>query len=311
MSTKGAILSVNISTQKGEIKRPAPQIDINHQGIVGDAHAGNWQRQVSLLSQEQIDGFSKETGERFLPGQFAENLTVCGLCLDSVAVLDRFRIGTVLLEVTQLGKACHGDRCAVYQQVGRCVMPKAGIFCRVVEGGTVKPGDGIELVPKALSILIVTLSDRAFSGVYTDRSGPRISEILNDYFEEKKRPVKIDRTILPDDSEKLREALIKAIDNNVDVIFTCGSTGVGPRDIAPETVEAVCSKTIPGIMENIRVKYGKDKPSALLSRSIAAIAGTTQIYTLPGSVKAVEEYLPEILKTLSHTVLMIHSIDAH
>ncbi len=97
----------------------------------------------------------------------------------------------------------------------------------------------------------------------------------------------------------------------MDVIFTCGSTGVGPRDIAPETVESVSEKTIPGIMENIRIKYGKDRPSVLLSRSVAAIAATTQIYTLPGSVRAVEEYLAEILKTLDHAILMIHGIDAH
>ena len=86
---------------------------------------------------------------------------------------------------------------------------------------------------------------------------------------------------------------------------------MGPRDCTPETVESVSDKMIPGIMENIRIKYGKDKPSVLLSRSVAAIAGTTQIYTLPGSVRAVEEYLAEILKTLDHAILMIHGIDAH
>jgi molybdopterin adenylyltransferase len=311
MSNKGTVLSVNVSTEKGVVKIPVSQIDMNDLGIVGDAHAAKWQRQVSLLSQEQIDIFAKETGKDIQPGQFAENLTVSGLQLDGVAVLDRFQIGAMELEVTQLGKTCHGDKCAIYQEVGKCVMPKEGIFCRVIQGGTVKPGDSIEYIPKTLKVLVVTLSDRAFSGVYTDRSGPRVTDILNDYFKDKKQHLKIDNTILPDNAEKLRQILTRAIDDKVDVIFTCGSTGVGPRDIAPETVESVCDKTIPGIIENIRVKYGKDKPSVLLSRSVAAIAGTTQIYTLPGSVRAVEEYLAEILKTLEHAILMIHCIDAH
>ncbi|MHC4881601.1 MAG: molybdenum cofactor synthesis domain-containing protein [Planctomycetota bacterium] len=311
MSNKGTILSVNVSTEKGVVKSPVSQVEMNGLGIVGDAHAGQWQRQVSLLSQEQIDIFTKETGKDIQPGQFAENLTVSGLPLDGVAVLDRFQIGRVELEVTQLGKRCHGDGCAIYQEVGKCVMPKEGVFCRVIQGGTVKPGDSIEYTPRGLKISVVTLSDRAFSGVYPDRSGPRVTEMLNDFFKDRKQALQIENTILPDDAEKLRQALTRAIEDKVDIIFTCGGTGIGPRDIAPETVEAVCDKTIPGIMENIRIKYGQNKPSVLLSRSVAAIAGRTQIYTLPGSVRAVEEYLSEILKTLQHAILMIHCIDAH
>ncbi|MHC5093862.1 MAG: molybdenum cofactor synthesis domain-containing protein [Planctomycetota bacterium] len=311
MSNKGTILSVNISAEKGVAKSPVSQVQINDLGIVGDAHAGQWHRQVSLLSQEQIDLFAKETDKDIQPGQFAENLTVSGLQFDSIAVLDRFQIGGVQLEVTQLVKRCHGDGCAIYQEVGKCVMPKEGIFCRVIQGGTVKAGDSIEYAPRMLKISVVTLSDRAFSGVYTDRTGPRVTEMLNDYFKDKTQALQIENKILPDDAERLKQALAHAIDEKVDVIFTCGGTGVGPRDIAPETVETVCDKMIPGIMENIRIKYGTDKPSVLLSRSIAAIARMTQIYTLPGSVRAVEEYLIEIVKTLEHATLMIHGIDAH
>lgn len=311
MSNKGTILSVNISAEKGVAKSPVSQVQINDLGIVGDAHAGQWHRQVSLLSQEQIDLFAKETDKDIQPGQFAENLTVSGLQYDSIAVLDRFQIGGVQLEVIQLGKRCHGDGCAIYQEVGKCVMPKEGIFCRVIQGGTVKAGDSIEYAPRMLKISVVTLSDRAFSGVYTDRTGPRVTEMLNDYFKDKTQALQIENKILPDDAERLKQALAHAIDEKVDVIFTCGGTGVGPRDIAPETVETVCDKMIPGIMENIRIKYGTDKPSVLLSRSIAAIARMTQIYTLPGSVRAVEEYLTEIVKTLEHATLMIHGIDAH
>lgn len=311
MSNKGTVVSVNVSIQKGTVKKPVPQGVIDAAGIVGDAHAGPWQRQVSLLSQEQIDAFSKEAGRKILPGEFAENITVSGIDLNHVGILDRFRIGQAELEVAQVGKKCHGDSCAIYKEVGKCVMPHKGIFCRVLSGGTVKPGDILQYVPKVLTILIFTLSDRAFSGVYTDRSGPHVEAILQGYFVKKGCPVHIDKKILSDDASALRETLTEAINGGADVIFTCGGTGVGPRDITPETVESVCDKTIPGIMENIRMKYGQEKPSVFLSRSIAAIAGKTQIYTLPGSVRAVQEYMTEILKTLEHAVLMIHGIDAH
>lgn len=311
MSNKGKVVSVNISEEKGMIKKPVPEIIIDKNGVVNDAHAGIWHRQVSLLAQEDIEIFANAIGRRISPGEFAENITVKAPDLGKTFILDRFRINEVELEVTQIGKECHGDSCAIFQQTGKCVMPKKGIFCRVVNTGKIKPGDDIEYFPKAIKFLIITLSDRAFAGEYEDRSGPRAKQILQESFADKKWHCQFNSILLADDAEKLREELAGAVKEEADMIFTLGSTGIGPRDIAPETIAAVCDRTIPGIMENIRAKYGKDKPSALLSRSIAAIAGKTQIYALPGSVRAVEEYLSEILKTLEHAVYMIHGIDIH
>jgi len=94
-------------------------------------------------------------------------------------------------------------------------------------------------------------------------------------------------------------------------VITTGGTGVGPRDITPETVAGVFEKIIPGIMENIRMKFGQAKPNALLSRSVAAVGGQTQCYALPGSVRAVDEYMGEILKTLEHVIYMLHGLDVH
>jgi molybdenum cofactor synthesis domain-containing protein len=121
----------------------------------------------------------------------------------------------------------------------------------------------------------------------------------------------VTEAILPDDADRLRDAIQEAVRGGADVILTTGSTGAGPRDIAPETVQALCDKTIPGIMEHIRLKFGADKPNALLSRGVAGIIGTTQLYTLPGSPRAVREYMGEILKTLEHLVYMLHAIDRH
>lgn len=164
--------------------------------------------------------------------------------------------------------------------------------------------------PEKLEILVITLSDRAYKGEYKDLSGPGIKEILSDFFAVKELEVSVDTKLLPDDSELLRDELLKAI-SRYNIIITSGGTGIGPRDITVETVRPMLEKELPGIMEYIRVKYGAEKPNALLSRGVAGTAGKSVIYTLPGSVKAVEEYMHEILKTLMHVLQMQYGIDTH
>lgn len=164
--------------------------------------------------------------------------------------------------------------------------------------------------PEKLEILVITLSDRAYKGEYKDLSGPRIREMLSDFFAVKVLEISVDTRLLPDDSELLRDELLKAI-TRYNIIVTSGGTGIGPRDITVETVKPMLEKELPGIMEYIRVKYGAEKPNALLSRGVAGIAGKSVIYTLPGSLKAVEEYMYEILKTLMHVLQMQYGIDTH
>ncbi len=311
MCTKGKIEAVNISEAKGTVKRPVDEIVIDERGIAGDAHAGPWHRQVSLLASERVESFVAETGRATGPGEFAENITTRGIDVGSAAVMDRFRIGSVDLEVTQIGKQCHGAGCEVFQEVGKCIMPTEGVFCRVIAGGRARPGDEIVHHRRVLSVRIITLSDRAAAGEYADRSGPRAQEIIEAFAAEAGWIGRIERAVLPDETDRLAEALRSAVADGVDVVFALGGTGVGPRDITPEAVSAVCEKMLPGIMEHIRVTFGAANPKALLSRSVAGIAGRTQIYALPGSVRAVEEYLGEILKTLEHTVFMMAGLDTH
>lgn len=165
-------------------------------------------------------------------------------------------------------------------------------------------------LPGEFEALIITLSDRAHRGEYSDLSGPRIKEMLEEYFRSEKWDIKINLALLPDDSARLRELFNNAC-NTCNIIITTGGTGIGPRDITIETIKPLLSKEMPGIMDFIRVKYGYDKPNALLSRSIAGVAGKALVYTLPGSVRAVDEYMTEILKTLKHTILMQYGIDTH
>jgi MOSC domain-containing protein YiiM len=135
------VVSVNISEKKGTIKTPVHQIQIDRQGVVGDAHAGDWHRQVSLLAKESIDKFSAMSGQQYKYGEFAENITTEGMELYKASIGDRFRLGELELEITQIGKECHGNGCAIFVQVGKCVMPKEGVFCKVISPGKVKAGD--------------------------------------------------------------------------------------------------------------------------------------------------------------------------
>jgi MOSC domain-containing protein YiiM len=137
------VLAVCISEKKGERKKPVESVELreNH-GIVGDAHAGDWHRQVSLLAQESIDKM-RALGLDVNAGDFAENITTVGIDLVSLPIGSRLQIGETLLEVTQIGKECH-TRCAIFYQAGDCVMPKEGIFVKVMAGGTIRPGDEIK-----------------------------------------------------------------------------------------------------------------------------------------------------------------------
>ncbi|MCF8368855.1 MAG: MOSC domain-containing protein [Bacteroidales bacterium] len=305
------VVSVNISEKKGTIKKPVDVIELNELGVKTDAHSGPWHRQVSLLGTESFAKFSKEAKREIVYGEFAENITTEGIILYETTPLDRLVIGDVELEITQIGKKCHGSGCAVFNEVGNCVMPKEGIFARVLNNGQIKAGDTVIYKPKVYNIHVITLSDRAYKGEYEDRSGPRIGEILKQFFDEKKNKYDIQHTIIPDDPDALRVLLEKASEDKLDVVFTTGGTGVGPRDFTPEVVSAMIEKEIPGIMESIRIKYGTEKPNALLSRGVAGLMGETFVYALPGSVKAVNEYMEEILKTLRHLFYMLYGLDGH
>lgn len=140
------VVAINISKRKGI---PKEQIDkgvfIEDFGLEGDAHAANWHRQVSLLAQESIDKAISMGADGLEPGKFAENITTEGIILYELPVGTQLKIGETIQEVTQIGKECH-QKCAIFYTVGECVMPKEGIFTKIIKGGVVKPGDDIEII---------------------------------------------------------------------------------------------------------------------------------------------------------------------
>jgi molybdenum cofactor synthesis domain-containing protein len=190
-------------------------------------------------------------------------------------------------------------------------MPKEGIFCRVLKTGQLKAGDKFTYIPRTFRVLILTLSDRAFRGEYEDRSGKYINQELKSFLSQKLPNHTITNKIIPDEPEILQEHIQHAKTSETDVLITTGGTGIGTRDITPETVLPFIDKHLHGIMEMVRVKYGANNPNALLSRSIAGLSGKMLVYTLPGSSKAVKEYLEVILPTIKHSFFMVHDLDLH
>ena len=139
-----SVVAVCISEKKGTVKHPVDQIEVKRNlGIPGDAHAGDWHRQISLLASESVDKM-KERFPDIPVGAFAENILTEGIELATLPVGTKLMVGNSLLEVTQIGKECHHD-CAIRKQVGDCVMPREGIFAIVLEEGTIKSGDEIRV----------------------------------------------------------------------------------------------------------------------------------------------------------------------
>ena len=142
MSTQSAVIkAVCISEKKGQQKRPVERVHLRPEyGIDGDAHAGNWHRQLSLLGQESVNRLQEKISIPLFPGAFAENILCEGIELYKLPVGTKLRVGTALCKVTQIGKECHAD-CAIRRQAGDCVMPREGIFAIVLTEGEAKAGD--------------------------------------------------------------------------------------------------------------------------------------------------------------------------
>ena len=259
---RGIVRAVCISPEKGTEKRPVPEAFFKKDfGIEGDAHAGKWHRQVSLLSYDKVEAFNA-LGAQVQDGDFGENILVEGIDLKSLPVGSILRAGTVVMRMTQIGKECHTS-CAIRMRVGDCIMPREGVFAEVLEEGMIRPGDVLTAqLPdpeRPFTAAVITLSDL------------------------------------------LKQALIRLADQRqADLILTSGGTGFSMRDQTPEATMEVADRNAPGIAEYIRMRSAEITDRAMLSRGVSVIRGGTLIVNLPGSPKAVKESLGFILNALDH-----------
>lgn len=265
-------------------------------GMEGDAHGGGWHRQVSLLSYDKVKAFN-ELGAQVSHGDFGENLVVEGIDFRALPVGTRLRCGLCVLEITQIGKECH-SHCQIYHKMGDCIMPREGVFARVIENGMIAVGDRMELMELGgrLRAAVLTLSDKGSKGERTDESGPLIAGMLTEAGYDV-----TEQLLLPDEQGAIEAELINLADRRqVDLILTTGGTGFSRRDITPEATLAVAERLAPGIAEAIRAHSMTITGRAMLSRGVSALRGGTLIVNLPGSPKAVREGLAFILPHLGH-----------
>lgn len=295
----GRIEAICMSEKRGVQKHPIQSVTLLADwGLEGDAHGGHWHRQVSLLSVEKIEDFRRR-GATVGYGAFGENLVVSGVDVSSLPVGTLLRIGPALLEMTQIGKECH-NHCAIYQVVGDCIMPREGVFARVLEGGMIHVGDAISIVPRVgkrpYQAAVITLSDKGSQGLREDTSGPVIIKRLLDAGYDV-----VETLLLPDGKEKLKKELCRLADQRqVDLILTTGGTGFSLRDVTPEATKEVAERDVPGIAEAMRAASMKITKHAMLSRAVSVIRGKTLIINLPGSPKACRECMDVFMDTIPH-----------
>lgn len=294
-TVRGICISKKRQTPKSEVCKAEFLTDW---GIENDAHAGNWHRQVSLLSYDKIEEFRKKGAEVDF-GAFGENLIVEGFDFRSLPVGTKFHCNDVVLEMTQIGKECH-NHCQIFKKMGDCIMPREGVFAKVLQNGTISVGDTIYMEElsgeRPFRAAIITMSDSGAKGEREDKSGPVIENILikNGYDV-------VETVLIGDEKEVLEKQFIRLADmRQVDLILTTGGTGFSPRDTTPEGTLAVADRLAPGIAEAMRAYSMKITNRAMLSRGVSVIRGKTLIINLPGSPKAVKESLDCILDTLPH-----------
>lgn len=294
---------ISVSEKKGVRKTNVEQAYFeNDLGIKGDAHAGKWHRQISLLALESVNKM-KEKGLDVKSGDFAENITTVGIDLLALPIGTNLKIKNLNLIISQIGKICH-HHCAIYYQAGDCVMPKEGIFAVVRGNGELAVGDKIEnLGKKGISVVVVTLSDKGSIGEREDLTGPAIQKYIEENFETSF----IRRDMIADDKEKLEMMLKDLADTQkFDLIITNGSTGVSPRDIAPDVTLPLIERRLSGFEEAMRMASFKIKNTAIISRAVCGIRGTSLIVNLPGSPKGALENFAIIAPAVNHAIEKIH-----
>ena len=295
----GTIIAVCASQGKGTAKQPMQKAEIKTAwGIEGDAHAGNWHRQISLLSYDKVEAFRAQ-GAQVESGDFGENLLVQGLDFRTLPIGTLCKVGPVVLEMTQIGKECHSG-CDIFKKMGTCIMPKEGVFARVLHGGTVQPGMRMQVYTK-YRVFILCASDRGYAQKRVDESTPALVKLV-----EKEGYEVVGTCLLPDDRTLISAKMAEICDGyQADLLLSTGGTGLSLQDVTPEATLDISDRLVPGLSEMMRMRCLAITDRAVLSRGVCATRQRTLIVNLPGSPKAAVENLEVILSPLEHGMSML------
>ena len=298
-SVDGRIVSVNVAESKGVRKGAVESIKlvVDH-GVEGDAHAGPWHRQVSLLGNESIQKMLSAC-PGVDPGAFGENVTTEGL---RAVRTPGGRHGST--PASRCWRSRRSARSATRaarssDQAGDCVMPREGIFAKVVEGGELRPGEGIVLLKNTLiHAAVLTVSDKGSRGEREDTSGDALENALREL-----GAAAVERAIVPDETDRIAAELRHWADETaVNLVLTTGGTGMTSRDVTPEATLSVLERQAPGFAEAMRAGSLATTPHAMLSRAVSGIRGRTLIVNMPGSPRACREQFAMIAAALPHGV---------
>ncbi|MCX8036409.1 MAG: molybdopterin-binding protein [Candidatus Sumerlaeia bacterium] len=302
-SAQGTLVHVCVGAFKGQPKQPVERAVLRaNYGIEGDAHAGAWHRQVSLLDIAAIESLAVRDSA-IVPGVFGENLALRGIDLNRLGLGSVLRIGgEAELKICQIGKDCHTG-CDIQKRTGNCIMPRAGVFAKVTRSGEVRPGDPVALalvVSRDLfQAVVLVASDRCASGLADDTAGPAVIEML----QATGRFHVYRRKVVHDDVIAIGDSLRHYSDGHgIDLVLTVGGTGLSPRDVTPEATRSLIERPTPGLDEAMRAASLQKTPHAMLSRGVSGIRKNTLIVNLPGSKRAATENLAVILPALPHAL---------
>ncbi|HNW91818.1 MAG TPA: molybdopterin-binding protein [bacterium] len=294
----GVVAAVCVADRVGQPKQAVAAIELRAEhGAVGDAHAGS-ARQVSLLDAAAVRAFAAANPAVPLPpGAFGENLLVDGIDWEQLPVGTTVQIGAARLAITQFGKECHHG-CVIRETAGDCIMPRRGLFLKVLAGGMVRPGDPVHAPCHNYPLALLTVSDRCSRGESGDASGDRLAELL--------RPLGplVARGVVPDETDRIAGMLRDWCDAAAApaLVVTTGGTGLSPRDVTPEATRMVLEREAPGLMEYARAAGAAHTAAAYLSRGVAGTRGRTLLVNLPGSVRGSEQSLAALLPLLPHAL---------
>ena len=281
----GKVLAVCTSERKGLQKHDVHSAHFDTDwGINGDAHAGKWHRQISLLSADAIEAFNRK-GADVIPGAFGENLVVEGFDFRALPVGTLLRCGNVLLEMTQIGKECH-SHCEIYKKMGDCIMPREGVFARVLEPGTISVGDEMVIVERdghfPWQAAVITFGNSGACGDSVSESGSAVSKRLRENGYEV-----VEQFGIPSDARVLKQQLIRLCDQRqLDIIITTGGNSRSLYSDVPETAISIADKQL----------------SCVSGAMCAVIRRKTLIINLSDDAKACMEGMDKFMDTLPHTL---------